>query len=33
MSCIDEASVKLVKIIWESLEGEEKKMAHNLIEL
>jgi hypothetical protein len=33
MSCIDEASVKLVKIICESLEGEEKKMAHNLIEL
>jgi hypothetical protein len=33
MSCIDEASVKLVNIICESLEGEEKKMAHNLIEL
>jgi hypothetical protein len=32
MSCIDEASVKLVKIICESLEGEEKKMAHNLME-
>ena len=32
MSCIDEASVKLIKIICESLEGEEKNMAHNLME-
>jgi vacuolar-type H+-ATPase catalytic subunit A/Vma1 len=31
MSCIDEASVKLINIICESLEGEEKKMAHNLM--
>jgi hypothetical protein len=33
MSCIDEASIKLINIICESLEGEEKKMAHNLMEL
>ncbi len=32
MSCINESSIKLINIICESLEYEEKKMAHSLME-